>query len=123
MEGHNPKWSQITNHAHTVLIIGGSKPGNTNALLNLINHRPDVDKICLYAKDPHEAKYRSLINNHESVDLNHCNDFKDFIHCSIDMDDIYENIDEYNPNIKCQILIVFDYMFADMLNNKAIQPV
>ena len=33
---------------------------------------------------------------------------------------IYENIEEYNPNKKCKILIDFDDMIADMLNNKKI---
>ena len=34
------------------------------------------------------------------------------------MDDIYRNIEEYNPSKKCQILIVFDDMIADVLSNK-----
>ena len=34
------------------------------------------------------------------------------------MDDIYKNIEEYNPNKKCKILIVFDDMTVDMVNNK-----
>ena len=34
------------------------------------------------------------------------------------MDDIYRNIEEYNPSKKCQILIVFDGMIADVLSNK-----
>ena len=34
------------------------------------------------------------------------------------MDDIYKNIEEYNPNKKRKILIVFDNMIADMLTNK-----
>ena len=38
------------------------------------------------------------------------------------MDDIYENIEEYNPNKKCQILIVFGIIFADMLSNKNLNP-
>ena len=37
------------------------------------------------------------------------------------MDDIYKNIDEYNPNKKRKILIVFDDMIADMLTNKKSQ--
>ena len=32
------------------------------------------------------------------------------------MDDIYKNTEEYNPNKKRKILIVFDYMIADMLS-------
>ena len=34
------------------------------------------------------------------------------------MGDIYKNIDEYNPNIKQKILIVFDDVVGDMLRNK-----
>ena len=39
------------------------------------------------------------------------------------MDDIYKNIEEYNPNKKCKILIVFDDMIADMLNNKKLNSI
>ena len=34
------------------------------------------------------------------------------------MDDIYQNLEEYNPNKKYKILIVFDDMIAGMLSNK-----
>ena len=37
---------------------------------------------------------------------------------SNDMDDIYKNIEEYNPNKKRKILIVFDVMITDMLSAK-----
>ena len=53
------------------IVIGGSGPGKTNALLNLINDQPDIDKIYLYEKDPCEAKYQYLINKREKVGLNH----------------------------------------------------
>ena len=39
------------------------------------------------------------------------------------MDEIYKNIEEYNPNEKRKILIVFDDMIADMLSNKNLNPV
>ena len=39
------------------------------------------------------------------------------------MDDIYKNIEEYNPNKKLKILIVFDDMIADMLRNKKRKPI
>ena len=38
------------------------------------------------------------------------------------MEDIYKNIEEYNPNKKWKILIVFD-MIADMLSNKKFYPI
>ena len=46
----------------------------------------------------------------------------EFIEYSNDMDDIYKNIDEYNPNKKRKILIVFDDMITDMLSNKKLNP-
>ena len=39
------------------------------------------------------------------------------------MDDIYENIGEYNPNKECKILILFNDMIADMLTNKKFQQI
>ena len=76
------------------MIIGGSGSGKTNALLNLINHEPDTDRIFLYVKDPYEAKYQLLINKRESTGLKYFNDSKAFIEYSNDMDDIYKNIEE-----------------------------
>ena len=57
----------------------GSRSGKTNALLNLINHDPDIDKICLFAKNPYEAKYQLLINKRESTGLKCLNYSKYFI--------------------------------------------
>ena len=60
---HNPNWPYIPDHFYRILIIGGSGSGKTNVLLNLIKHqRPDIDKICLYVKDPVESKHQLLIN-------------------------------------------------------------
>ena len=39
------------------------------------------------------------------------------------MEDVYKNIENYNPGKKRQILIVFDNMVADMINNKKLNPV
>ena len=73
---HNLNWWYIPDHAYRILIIGGSGSGKTNALLNLINNQPDIDKIYLYAKDPYEAKYQYLIRKREKVGLNHYDDHK-----------------------------------------------
>ena len=48
--------SEIPDHLYRILIVGGSASGKKNALLNLINHEPDIDKKTLYAKDPYKAK-------------------------------------------------------------------
>ena len=39
------------------------------------------------------------------------------------MDDIYKNIEEYNPNKKRKILIIFNDMITDMLSNKKLNPI
>ena len=76
---HNQKWPYIPDHPYRILIIEGSGSGKANALLNLINNQPDIDKIYLYAKDPYKAKYQSLLNKRESTGLKHFNDNKAFI--------------------------------------------
>ena len=62
---HNSKWPYIPDHPYGILIIGGSGSGKTNALLNLTNNKPNIDKIYLY------AKYQYLINKHEKAGLKH----------------------------------------------------
>ena len=42
---HNLKWPYIPDHPYRVLIIGGSRSGKTNSLLNVINNKPDIDEI------------------------------------------------------------------------------
>ena len=69
-------------------------------LSNLIKNQEDIDKIYLYAKDPYEAKYNYLINKREKVGLNHYDDSKAFMEYSNDMQDIYKNIEDYNPDKK-----------------------
>ena len=103
--------------------MGGSGSGKTNALLNLISNQPDIDKIYLYAKDPYEAKYQYLSNKREKLGLEHFKDPKAFMEYSKDKEDVYKNIDNYNPGKKRKILIVFDDMIADMINNKKLNPV
>ena len=115
---HNKNWPYIPDHPYRILIIGGSGSGKTNLLLNLIENQPDIDKIYLYAKDPYESKYQYLINKREGVGINHFNDPKAFIEYSNDMHDVYKNIDENNIDKERKILIVFDDMIADMINNK-----
>ena len=107
---HNLKQRYISDHAYRILIIGGSGSRKTNVLLNLINRQPDIDKIYLYTKGPHEVKYHFLITKRESTGLIHFNDRKAFIEQSIDMQDIYKNIEEYNVDKERKILIVFDDM-------------
>ena len=86
-------------------------------------NQPDINKKYLYAKDPYEAKYQYLINKREKVGLNHFDDLKAFMEYSNDMRDVYKTIHEYNPGKKRKVLIIFDDMIADMINNKKLNPV
>ena len=105
------------------MIIGGSGPGKTNSLLNLIKEQDDIDKIYLYAKDLSEPKYQFLIKKREDAGINYFNDPNAFIECSNTMVDVYENIDNYNLNRKIQILIVFDDMITDIKTNKKLEAI
>ena len=106
-----------------MLIIRGSGSGKTNALLNLIENQPDIDKIYLHAKDPYEAKYQYLINKREGVGIDHFNDPKAFIEYPNSMHDVYKNIDECDPDKENKILIVFDDIIADITKNKKLNSI
>ena len=77
----------------------------------------------MYATAPYEAKYQFLINKRESTGLKHFNDPKAFIEYSNYMQDVYKNIEEYNVDKEHKILIVFDNMIADMINNKNLNAI
>ena len=42
---HNLNWPEIADHPNRILILGGSGFGKRNALLNLINHEPNIDNF------------------------------------------------------------------------------
>ena len=120
---HNEKWPYVSDHPYRILIIGGSGSGKTNALVNLINEQDDIDNIYLHEKDLSEANYEFLIKKCESAGIKHLNDSNAFIECSNTMDDVYENIDDYHPSRKRNILIIFDDMIADIMNSKKFQAI
>ena len=101
-----------------MLIIGPSVSGKTNTLLHLINNLHRIDKIYLYAKDIHEPKYEYLINRREQAGIKNLDDPKAFIEYSDDMDDVLDDINNYNKNRDKKVLIVFDDMIADIEYNK-----
>ena len=69
-------------------------------MLNSIKEQDDIDKMYLYPKNLSEPKYEFLIKKSENVGTDHFNDPNAFIECLNAMDDVYENIDGYNPNRK-----------------------
>ena len=83
-------------------------------MLNLINEQNNIDKIYLYAKNLSKPKYNFLIENHKSTGTKHLNDPNAFIECFSRMDHVYDNINDYNPNRKRKILIVFDDMIVEL---------
>ena len=42
---NHPNWPKISDYPYRILVIGGSGFGKTNALLNLVNHEPDLTKF------------------------------------------------------------------------------
>ena len=87
------------------MIIGGSGSGKTNALINLIHEQNDIDKInCM--QDLNEPNYEYLSKKREDVGIKHLNDPNEFINCSKTMNDVYEDIDDYNSITRRKILFL-----------------
>ena len=74
----------------------------------------------MYARDLSEPKYEYLIKKCEDAGIKHLNNLNAFIECSNTMDDIYENINDYNSIKKKN---VFDDMMADIMGNKKFQTI
>ena len=104
------------------LIIGPSRSGRTNYLLNSIKKDNNIiDKIHLYAKDLEKPKYQFFIEKREKLkDLNNKNAFIEY---SNNMVDIYENIEDYNKNRKRKVLIAFNDMISHVMSDKKAQQV
>ena len=96
----------------------GSWSAKTNALLNLISQQQDINKIYLYAEELNEPKYQLLIKKREHAGIKHWNDPREFIEYWNTMDDVYNNIDDYNLKRNRKILIVLDETVADMNTTK-----
>ena len=114
----NKKENKDNNWPFRMLIMGPSGSGKTNTLLHLINDLHPIDKIYLYAKDIHEPKYEYLINKREQAGIKKLDDPKAFIEYSEDMDDVLDDINNYNKNRDKKVLLVFDDMIVDIEYNK-----
>ena len=81
----------------------------TNVLLMLRkNERPDIDNIYLYIKEPFESKNQLLINGREKVGIKKLKNLKPFIDYLQTIDDVYENLEDYNPTKKRRVLRMFN---------------
>ena len=80
-------------------------------MLNLIREQDNdvlTDKIYLYDKNLNEPKYQLLIKKHEEAGM--CLDKpnpKAFIEYSNTMEDVYNNVNDYNPKRKRKVFIDF----------------
>ena len=101
-----------------MLIIGPSESGKTNNLLHLIDKFHPLDKIYLYAKDTDEDKYQYLINKREQAGIKSLKDPHAFMEYSNDMNDVLEDIYNYNKKIHKKVLIIFDDMIADIMRSE-----
>ena len=77
----------------------------------------------MYAKDLSELKNEFLIKKRENAGTKYFGGRNAFNGCSNTMDDVYENIDDYNPNRERKTFIVFDDMIADIMSNKNSQAI
>ena len=77
----------------------------------------------MYAKDLEEPKYQFLIDKRKKAGLKNLNNKNAFIEHSSTMDDIFENIEDYNKKRKRKVLIVFDDMISQVMSNKKAQQV
>ena len=62
MKEHHTNWSETPGHQYRTLIVGSPGSGKTNALLNLIYNKPDIDKTNSYANGPYDEKYQVITN-------------------------------------------------------------
>ena len=79
--------------------------------------------IFLKVRDPFESKYQLLINGREKVGVKTLKNPKAFIDYSQTVDDVYENLEDYNSTKKMKVLIVFDDMVRYMESNKNLSPI
>ena len=77
----------------------------------------------MHARDLSEPKYEILIKKRKDARIMHLIVPNAFIEHSNMMDDVYENIHDYNSSRKRKILIVFDDMIADIMTNKKFQSI
>ena len=108
-----------------MLIIGPSGPrsGKTNTLLHLIDKFHPIDKIYLYPKDTDEDKYQYLINKREQTGIKNLNDPHTFIEYLSDMNDVLEDINNYNKKRDKKVLIIFDDMIADIMRSEKFKAI
>ena len=72
----------------------------------------------MYCKDLDEPKYKLLIKKREQAGIKNLKNSTAFIEYSNSMDDIYDDINDYNKKRKRKVLIV-----SHLMSNKKVQQV
>ena len=107
-----------------MLIIGPSGSGKTNTLLHLIDKFHPIDKIYLYTKDTDIYTNIYLINKREQAGIKNLNDPHAFIEYSNDMNDLLEDINNYNKKKRDKkVLIIFDDKIADIMRSEKFKAI
>ena len=109
------------------MIIGGSR-SEKKTLINLIieeDNHDFIDKIFLYANDLNKPEYQFLIEKHEDIGIKYFNDPNAFTECCSTIDDVFENIDDYNLRRRKERkkIIAFDDLIADIMANRRFQAI
>ena len=77
----------------------------------------------MYVKDLEEPKYQLLTQKRENAGVKNLKDRNAFIEYSNNMDDTYDNIEDYNKKRKRRVLNVFDDMISHVMSDKQAQQV
>ena len=109
MEEHNANWPQIPHYPYRILTNGVSGHGKKKSLFHLINDQLDISKVYLCTTNPYEV---------EHTGLKHLMILKLLLNTQMKW--MIFNTTQIKKNA---ILIIFDYMIADILSNKQLIPI
>ena len=84
---------------------------------------PIYSNIYLYVLYLYKSKEQLLINEREKVGIKKLKNLKAFINSSETIDNVYGNLEDYNPTKKRRVLVVFDDMNRDMGSVKKLSPI
>ena len=79
--------------------------------------------INVSVKDPFESKYQLLIKGREELGIKKLKNPKALIDYLQKLEDVFENLEDYNPKKKKKVLVVFHDMIADMEANEKLSPI
>ena len=108
MKEDNSNLPQILDHPYRILIVGRKDPEDLEKQMHYLIWQ-FINQVLIkfiYMLKLYMKQNELLVNKRESTVIKHFNDSKAFIEYSNDMNDIYNNIEENNPNKRRKILVV-----------------